>query len=245
MKSALFHIHTNTSIDAICSIEAIAKKLIDCDIKCAVITDHDSIDGSLKLREYCRIHGIDVDIPIAAEYKTNVGDIIAVNIRKPILNRNITPFLKEVKSQGGITILPHPYDSHYYLEDWVKKIDIIEVFNSRSSDYNNQRSLDLANTLAKPKIYGSDAHFIGDITNAIMGWKSPINFLSAVLENEIVCTRRVNTTQNSILRSNIVKNVRLYKCKNTLELILKYCYFNIKDYKVIQLIKRMAYLGKQ
>lgn len=217
----------------------IAKLIIENNISCVVVTDHDKLNGSVSLKRYCKKLGLNVEIPIAAEYKTDVGDIIAVNIEKPIISRSIKEFIQEVKSQGGITILPHPFDSHKFLEEWVEKIDIIEVFNSRSSDVNNKKSLELADELCKPKIYGADAHFKGDITNVIMTWNSPTSFLDAVFEKTIACNHQLKTSQAKIVASNIVKNTKLLRFHKVLWLILKLVYFYLKDYQIVKILKKI------
>jgi predicted metal-dependent phosphoesterase TrpH len=67
-----------------------------------------------------------------------------------------------IKQQGGLVLLPHPFDSHTRIDFLAELADVIEVFNARSSANANQAAFELAEKLDKPTYVASDAHFLSD-----------------------------------------------------------------------------------
>lgn len=166
MRRGLFHIHTCHSFDCWVSPKSIVKKAIKEEIDYLVISDHDSLEGSIKAKEYAQQEDLSIEIPISAEYYTDIGDIVVVGVPEDfqkIVDHRV--LCREAKAAGGYTILPHPYDHHKLEEIDFPLIDSIEVFNSRSSLRHNEKALDLAMKLNKPFLFGSDAHFLKDLTN--------------------------------------------------------------------------------
>lgn len=163
-RKGLFHIHTNYSYDCYTKPSEIVDKALDEGVDYLVISDHDTVQGSIAAREYAFSLSAPIEIPIAAEFYTDIGDVIAVGIAKDTQNVDCHRKLcKTVKEMGGYTILPHPYDGHDIDSIDFSLIDCIEVFNSRSSPANNQKALYLAEYYKKPCIWGSDAHFLKDV----------------------------------------------------------------------------------
>lgn len=114
-------------------------------------------------------------IILGEEIKTSNGEIIGL-----FLNKKIEPYLsleetiEEIRNQGGIVYIPHPFDffrrcSFKIDKNFWKYIHIIEVFNSRTilpSD--NFKSLIYAKTLKKIFGAGSDFHTKFEIGNCII-----------------------------------------------------------------------------
>lgn len=75
----------------------------------------------------------------------------------------------EIKDQGGLVYLEHPYDpfrrhlSEEAIEDLADLIDIVEVYNGRSDAHANRRAEDLCGTLGAAPGAGSDAHSAAEI----------------------------------------------------------------------------------
>lgn len=164
MRKGLFHIHSNYSFDCLTKPSDIVDKAIAEGVDYLVIADHDTVQGSLEAREYAFSLSASLEIPIAAEFYTDIGDIIAVGIARdtPKISSH-RKLCKIVKEMGGTIILPHPYDGHDLDQLDFSLIDCIEIFNSRSSPENNQKAMYLAEYHKKPAIWGSDAHFLQDI----------------------------------------------------------------------------------
>lgn len=170
MKKGIFHFHSNYSYDGLISIERILKEIEILNLDFIILTDHNSIEGALELRKRCKIRFTNVEVLIAAEYYTSVGDIIVVGIEKPIQDMRYEHFLKEVKENNGLLILPHPYDGHKNIELVAADMDAIEVFNGRSTKSNNLKSLELAKNFRKPFIWSSDAHIPHSLNNVVIGY---------------------------------------------------------------------------
>lgn len=161
-----FHVHTRYSKDSILSYWLI---LLVCKIKkinTLAITDHNEIAGAIKYKEKFKKHNI--EIIVGEEIFTKKGEIIGLNLSKKI-EPNLTPkqTIKEIRKQGGLVYVPHPYDEKRYktvlVEEEIKKnkneIDFIEVHNGRNID--RQFSIEqneIAENYNLRKIIGSDAH---------------------------------------------------------------------------------------
>ena len=166
MKKGIFHIHTRHSYDCLLDPAKIVEMAVFNEINYLVICDHDSLQGSLEAREHAQKLKLPIEIPIAAEYSTDV--------RRYHRRRNSNAFQKikdhralcnAAKEHGAFTVLPHPYDSHDLDNIDFDLIDCVEIFNSRSSKANNDKAAKLATGKNKKPIYGCDAHLLKDILN--------------------------------------------------------------------------------
>jgi hypothetical protein len=189
---AVFHIHTKYSFDTCLKPEEIVKKLEELRIDLAFITDHNTIRGAKEVKKIAEKRG--VKIIIGAEYFTSIGDIIGIFLTQEIKEKHPLKVIEKIKSQGGLSILPHPYKSHTLFPTLISKIDLIEVFNSRTPSYLNALALRLAEKYNKPKIIGSDAHFLSEIDLTIMEINSSSNNLkSALLRDEVTFLKQERT----------------------------------------------------
>lgn len=125
------------------------------------ITDHDTIQGGFTAKKINQYR--EFNIIIGAEYLTECGDIIGLFLEEEIETRDSMDLIDKIHAQGGLVVLPHPYKGHTLKPELVKNVDIIETFNSRTSVENNKKAVKLADQYNKPKIAGSDAHFISEI----------------------------------------------------------------------------------
>ena len=108
------------------------------------LTDHDTIRGSLLLRNKVKKLKLDVEVPLCAEYKTSHGDLIAAYIQREIKNMELNNFIDEVRSQNGIILFPHPYVGHKNIEEIISKVDAVEIFNGRSNENDDINAYKLA-----------------------------------------------------------------------------------------------------
>jgi hypothetical protein len=99
----------------------------------------------------------------AGEYKTEKGDIIGLFLNEEIRSRNSNDIIHEIRAQGGLVVLPHPYKGHRLDDELLDQIDLVETFNARCSLGQNESSRALALRLNKPEIAGSDAHCAAEI----------------------------------------------------------------------------------
>ncbi len=156
-----FHIHTKSSHDSIIRPIDLAAKSRKLGVIPAV-TDHDSIGSLSAMRD------LGAQFIPGEEVGTDRGDVIGLYISEHIPKK--IPFseaLDRIHEQGGITYLPHMFDSTRAgivpdNED-IPKIDIIETFNARSimQSY-NEKAEAFADKHRKLKAAGSDTHFLSE-----------------------------------------------------------------------------------
>lgn len=166
-----FHVHTRYSKDSTLSLLFV---LLMCKIKkidCIAITDHNEIMGAKKYKEKLKRHNIDVIV--GEEIFTSDGEIIGLFLNEKILP-GLSPeeTIKEIKKQGGIIYVPHPYDEkrkksvlkEEYINKFARYIDLIEVHNGRNieKEYDiKQKEISEKNNILP--IIGSDAHIFWEL----------------------------------------------------------------------------------
>jgi predicted metal-dependent phosphoesterase TrpH len=159
----LYHVHSNYSYDCVIKPSKLVDFAIQNNIEALAITDHNSLNGSLKAAEYTKKKNYKIEVIIGAEYSTDCGDIIGLFLKEEISVKNAIGVITEIHRQGGLVILPHPTRGHNLNEEILNNVDIIEVFNSRSSEQQNNEAMILAKKYEKPIIAGADAHLINEL----------------------------------------------------------------------------------
>jgi predicted metal-dependent phosphoesterase TrpH len=157
------HVHSSASFDCTVSPEQVEARCRRLGLAPVFLTDHDSIEGALRLRATTRV-------VVGEEVMTTAGELIGLFLQERV-PAGLAPMAAaaEIKKQGGLVYLEHPYDpfrrhlSEAAIEALADLIDIVEVFNGRSDDKANQRAEDLCATLGAAPGAGSDAHRIGEI----------------------------------------------------------------------------------
>jgi predicted metal-dependent phosphoesterase TrpH len=161
-----FHLHTRNSVDSNIKPKQLVDEALKIGLDCIIVTDHDSRAGALQCRELAK--NTPLQVVVAAEYRSDWGDIICAFIYSDCEEREPRHLVREAHSQGGVTILPHPFSGHDNVEELGALCDAIEVFNARQRPSKNDPALALAHRLHKPQIAGSDAHLISELSNCIM-----------------------------------------------------------------------------
>jgi predicted metal-dependent phosphoesterase TrpH len=210
MRKGIFHIHTSYSFDCLVSPESIVRTAALQGVDYLVISDHDSIEGAMKGREYAKRYGLSIDIPLAAEYLTDVGDIVAVGLSEDLKHlRDHKKLCHAVHDEGGYTVLPHPYEGHDLKNMDFHLIDGIEIFNSRSSVKNNEKALTLALELNKPYIMASDAHFLSDVANSIFYFDGPLPLKGSIYPLKQAYTPPYRKNLSQFVKGYKKKDIRL------------------------------------
>ena len=70
------------------------------------VTDHDNIKGALEVKKLNKDKNFEVII--GEEVSTPQGEVIALYIKKKIKPGPIDKVIKEIKKQGGVSIIAHP-----------------------------------------------------------------------------------------------------------------------------------------
>jgi predicted metal-dependent phosphoesterase TrpH len=100
---------------------------------------------------------------VGCEIATDAGDIIGLFLKEEIRSRVALDVIREIHEQAALALLPHPFHKRPPREDVVNAVDLLEVFNARSSPEGNRRAQELATRLGKPSVCASDAHFLSDV----------------------------------------------------------------------------------
>jgi predicted metal-dependent phosphoesterase TrpH len=154
--SCLFHVHTRRSFDSVLSARKIVSRARSMQTDVLVITDHNTLQGSLDAQRFAGGDG--PLVIVAAEYQSDKGDIIGMFLREEIHSRSAAEIISQIHAQGGLAVLPHPFKAHALDDGLLAGIDIIETFNARCTAADNARAGQLATQLNLPRIAGADAH---------------------------------------------------------------------------------------
>lgn len=186
-----FHVHSNFSFDSDMSPKDIVNLAKKTGLDAVAITDHNSVEGG---KEVEKLAGNDLIVFIGSEIKTDKGEIIGLNLNKEIPSKlPLIQTCKMIKEQGGFLIVPHPFDRlrsgvGKEMENVVKYIDAVEVFNARTLFYRfNKEALEFAEKHKLGKVVGSDAHFeveFGSAYTLVDSEKTKDGILKAVREGK-------------------------------------------------------------
>lgn len=151
------HVHSKFSRDCLLEPKHIVSVAKRRGIHGIAITDHDVS------RPFLRIVSKNVIIIRGSEVKTEVGDITGLFLAEGIKSNTSFRVIDEIKDQGGLVVLPHPFKGHTLLSKIIEDVDAIEGFNARVPLRENERAIELCLKRKKPMIAGSDAHFMFEV----------------------------------------------------------------------------------
>jgi hypothetical protein len=192
------HMHTDHSPDCATEVETLLDSAKRAGLGAIAITDHNEVSGALEARE--RANGIKVIV--AEEVKTaDQGEVIGLFIEEKIpRGMSLEETIAEIRRQGGLVYVPHPFDRMHSVPDYehllkvVEDIDAIEVFNPRVafSAFNEEA----ARFAAKYRIVagaGSDSHVaqgLGSVKIRMRDFDGPEEFLESLRDADIVRKRQ-------------------------------------------------------
>jgi len=160
------HIHSIYSGDGVLDPQEIVTIARKKGLDGIAITDHNTIEGGESAGRYATG---DLIIITGAEIMTEKGEITGLFLQEEITSRRFFDVIEEIKDQGGMIIVPHPFDrmrstAFSITPDYINLIDAIEAFNSRCvfNSY-NVKARDFAATHGLSVTGGSDAHFANEI----------------------------------------------------------------------------------
>ena len=161
------------------------------------ITDHNEISGALAARQVAEQMG-GIKVIVAEEVKTaEQGEVIGLFLEQKI-PRGMTmgETIAEIRRQGGLVYVPHPFDRLHSVPDYehllamVEEIDILEVFNPRVAltAFNEEAERFAAKYRIVPGA-GSDSHVaqgLGSVMIRVHDFEGPEEFLEAMRDADIV-----------------------------------------------------------
>jgi hypothetical protein len=189
------HMHTDHSGDCETPVEVLLATAKEVGLGAIAVTDHNEISGALEAREKAKAAG--VKVIVGEEVKTaEQGEVIGLFIEEKI-PRGLTmaETVAEIKRQGGLVYVPHPFDRMHAVPDYehlpeiLDDIDAIEVFNPRVAiGAFNEEAVRFA---AKYRIVagaGSDSHVaqgLGSVRIRMRDFDGPGEFLQSLRDAEI------------------------------------------------------------
>jgi len=191
------HTHTNYSHDSLLNKWLYLALLKLKGINVVGITDHNEIEGAKKIKEFLGKFGIKVIL--GEEIFSEKGEIIGLFIEEKILP-GLSPreTMLQIKKQGGIVYIPHPYDEKRYKtvlpEEDIKLnsdlIDVIETHNGRNiRRFFSDKQLEICKRYNKITCVGSDAHTfieLGRNYNVMEEFNDSLDFLDKLKKSESV-----------------------------------------------------------
>lgn len=188
------HTHSEYSPDSrtLLKSQAAAVKAAGLNVVCA--TDHNTIEGALRLRELAD----GFRVIVGEEVSTRDGEIIGLFLEREI-PRGLTAeeTIARVHDQGGLVSVPHPFSRNRafhirrsVLERVWQDIDCIEVFNAREAfTGDNLRAAAFAKEKELPGAVGSDAHRASEIGRAwveVEDFVGREDFIASLREGSVV-----------------------------------------------------------
>jgi hypothetical protein len=195
------HMHTDHSPDCATPVEVLLETARDRGLGAIAITDHNEVSGALEARRIAAEMG-GIEVIVAEEVKTaEQGEVIGLFIEEKIpRGMTLQETIAEIRRQGGLVYVPHPFDrmhavpDYEHLLDVVSDIDAMEVFNPRVafSAFNEEA----ARFAAKYRIVagaGSDSHVVqglGSVKIRMRDFDGPEEFLESLRDADIVRKRQ-------------------------------------------------------
>jgi predicted metal-dependent phosphoesterase TrpH/glycosyltransferase involved in cell wall biosynthesis len=191
------HMHTDHSHDCATPVEVLLETARDRGLGAIAVTDHNEISGAVAARERAEEIG-GIKVIVAEEVKTaEQGEVIGLFIEERIPHGlTMAETIAEIRRQGGLVYVPHPFDRLHSVPDYehlleiVEDIDILEVFNPRVAltTFNEEAERFAAKYRIVPGA-GSDSHVaqgLGSVKIRVRDFDGPEEFLEAMRDADIV-----------------------------------------------------------
>jgi predicted metal-dependent phosphoesterase TrpH len=161
------HVHTTFSDDAVNTFEDLETAAVEHGTHLFAITDHDTIEGALRLRDRGR-----VGVIVGEEVTTALGDVIGLFLAERI-PPGLAPeeTMDRIHAQGGLVYVPHPFDRkrrtrlfRVAIERCTGRTDLFEVVNGRTPHVEDEeRAAAHAAAHGLVPACGADAHEPGEL----------------------------------------------------------------------------------
>lgn len=169
MEKFDLHVHSIFSFDSLNSIQKLCMRYASLGFQGFALTDHGTAKGWEIAKSFIKEKNLGIEFIPGCEFLTSKGEIIGIYLSEMIYSTDPMEVIDQIHSQGGIAILPHPFDflrrsacNPYSLGSGLKKLDAIEAFNARAAKWANQKAYEFVqqSKLSFALVGGSDAHFL-------------------------------------------------------------------------------------
>jgi predicted metal-dependent phosphoesterase TrpH len=212
------HMHTDHSHDCATPVDVLLATARERGLGAIAVTDHNEISGALEARAKADEYG--VKVIVGEEVKTaDQGEVIGLFIEEKIpRGMTLEETIAEIRRQGGIVYVPHPFDRLHSVPDYehmlavVDQIDAIEVFNPRIAiPAFNEEAVRFAGKYRIVGGAGSDSHVaqgLGSVRISMRDFDGPEEFLESLRDADI-------TGKPSSLRYAQVQALKFLQTKAT------------------------------
>ena len=188
------HMHTDHSYDCATPVEVLLSEARSRGLGAIAITDHNEISGAKEALQ--KTDG--VKVIVGEEVKTaGQGEVIGLFIEDKIpRGMTLQETIDEIKRQGGLVYVPHPFDRLHSVPDYehllgvLDDVDAIEVFNPRVAITEfNEEAVRFAAKYRIPAGAGSDAHVpqgLGSVRIRMRDFDGPDEFMQSLRDADIV-----------------------------------------------------------
>ena len=188
------HMHTDHSYDCATPVEVLLAEARAKGLGAIAVTEHNEISGALEAAEKAK----GIKVIVGEEVKTaSQGEVIGLFIKEKIpRGMTLQETIAEIKRQGGLVYVPHPFDrmhsvpDYKHLLDVLDDIDLIEVFNPRVAIAEfNEEAVRFAAKYRMIAGAGSDAHVpqgLGSVRIRMHDFDGPEQFLESLRTADII-----------------------------------------------------------
>jgi predicted metal-dependent phosphoesterase TrpH len=198
------HMHTDHSYDCATPVEVLLASAREAGLGAIAVTDHNEISGALEAYAQAAElgppggRGSKLKVIVGEEVKTaSEGEVIGLFIDEKIpRGLSMRETVAEIKRQGGLVYVPHPFDRMHSVPDYehlleiLDDVDAIEVFNPRVAiSAFNEEAVRFAAKYRIPAGAGSDSHVaqgLGSVRIRMRDFDGPQEFLQSLRDAEIL-----------------------------------------------------------
>jgi len=190
------HMHTDHSGDCATPVEVLLQTAREQGLGAIAVTDHNEVAGALEAQALSADYG--VKVIVAEEVKTaSQGEVIGLFLTEKIpRGMTMAETVAEIRRQGGLVYVPHPFDrmhavpDYEHLLDIVEDVDAIEVYNPRVAIGSfNEEAARFAAKYRIPAGAGSDAHVtqgLGSVRVRMRDFHGPEEFMESLRDADIL-----------------------------------------------------------
>jgi predicted metal-dependent phosphoesterase TrpH len=174
------HCHTIASSDGLITYDGLVKICRQRTIDVVCITDHDTIDGALEFQQRAQREGQPFEIVVGEERTLDSKcHLIGLFLRQPIRSTSLSDVIEEIRLQGGVVLVPHPYRKKDGLlgprgvsDPALLGADGYEIHNAKGSFEDNQSGRERLAGVGGV-FGGSDAHYEADVGQClnVLAWQ--------------------------------------------------------------------------
>lgn len=167
------HTHCDASPDSRTPVGEQARAIRAAGLDAVCATDHNTIEGALRLQEVAT----GFRVIVGEEIRSRDGELIGLFLDRVIpADLSAEETISRIKDQGGLVVVPHPFSPtrpnpllHLVLDRLWPTIDALEVLNGRREfPADNAKAATYARERGIPGTAGSDAHRASEIGRAFV-----------------------------------------------------------------------------